>query len=360
MTLIKRFRVPKQPNLSIWFSIGIFLLVLAGILSYRIGRLSKDNLKNLATLNQVLPDFNRQSLGQLKHQINDLEAEFLALVYLFDPPEKEIKKDYDLSIYFIEELGEISQSLKLKAANIQINYPNLGFKETLPEEKEARYMLRQLYSLKDVVSSGMDCGINFISILPQAIESRGILDGMKIAKSRIEFTAPAPALIEFMIQMSEIVPLTSIEFLHIESQDSSFKVEMILSCTVIEVDYKDSRIPFTPLNIKDILSEQEKFVNTLRSGNPFSVAKPQEFTQVQAAKALEQLKKQLPRFLYRGKAVLKSKEVAVIEDTLYQETLFVAPQENLGSFILQELEESQIVLKNINNNQQIIIKRGEE
>jgi len=88
-------------------SVIMFLLLLAWFLHSRIAQLREDNLKNLATLNQVLPSFNNQTSDQLKQNINQLEAQLLAFSYLFDPPEKQIKKDYDLPIYFVEELSKV-------------------------------------------------------------------------------------------------------------------------------------------------------------------------------------------------------------------------------------------------------------
>jgi len=356
LTMNKRFKFISL----VFIVIGLFLLIPAFVLSSCIAKRTQDNLRNLATLNQVSPGFNVQTLGQLKQEIKQLEEHLLALVYLFDPPDKEISKDYDLPIYFVDELSKTSQFLKLKAINKGISYPDLGFKETLPDELEARYLLRQLYALKEVVSRGMDCGVKFISITPQPIEDLGILAGIKVAKTRIEFISAAPAFIEFIIQVSEIVPLDSIESVLLSrSEDSTFKVDMTLSYTVIDTDWKAQEIQFTPLNIRDVFMSQEKFINMLRGDNPLSVAVPAETKEELPAQAGVQ-PKQLARFLYRGKAVLKTKEVAVIEDTLNQEIVFLALQEKIGDFILKELQDFQIILKNINNDQETIIKREGE
>lgn len=334
---------------------GLFLLISALLLSSCIAKVTKNNIKNLATLNQVLPGFNKQTLDKLRQEISQLEGHLLALAYLFDPPDKEITKDYDLPIYFVDELSKTKQFLKLKAVNKGMNSPDLGFKETLPDEKEAKYLLRQLYTIKEVVSRGMDCGVNFISISPQPIEDLGIFSGVKAAKTRIEFTASAPALIEFLIQASEIVPLDSVETILLKSEESAFKADMTLSYTVIDADWKDKKINFTPLNIRDVFGSQEKFISILRSNNPFSVVIPPEIKEELPVEAAEQTKKP-SRFLYRGKAVLKTKEVAVIEDTLNQETVFLGLQEKIGDFILKELQDFQIILKNINTGQEIIVK----
>lgn len=352
-----RFRLSKQSTL---LASGIlFFLLLAWFLNSRIAGLTKENLKNSAALNQVLPGFNEQALKRLKEDITRLEAQLLALAYLFDPPQKQLKEDYDLPIYFIEELSNIKRALKMKSGDKKVSYPDLGFKETLPDEKEARYLLKQLYVFREVVNRGVDCGLNFNSVTPLPSEDSGISPGVKVAKARAEFTASVPALMEFLIQTSELAPLDSIETILLKSEDSIFKADMTLSHILIEDDWKDKRIPFTPLNMKDIFGSQEKFINILRVSNPFSSLKPPEAQEELPAQAGGEPKK-LARFLYRGKAVLKTKEVAVIEDTLSQETVFLSLQEKIGDFILKELQDVQIILKNINNGQEIIIKREEE
>ena len=353
----KVFRLSKQSTLLA--SVILFLLLLAWFLNNRIAGLTKDELKNSATLNQVLPGFNVQALKQLKEDKLKLEAQLLALAWLFDPPQKQLKEDYDLPIYFVEELSKSKQSLKMKSSDKKVSYPDLGFKETLPDEKEAIRLLKQLYVIREVVNRGIDCGLNFNSVTPLPLEDSGISSGVKVAKTRAEFTASAPALIEFLIQISELIPLDSIETILLKSQDSIFKADMTLSHIVIEADWKDKTIPFTPLNIRDVFGSQEKFINILRVSNPFSVNKPPEAQEELPAQAGEQPKK-IARFLYRGKAVLKTKEVAVIEDSLSQETAFLALEEKIGDFILKELQDFQIILKNINNDQEIIIKREEE
>jgi hypothetical protein len=358
--MIKRFSLTKHSHLLVLLVIGLCLLIPAVLLSGRIARLTKDNLKSQAALNQVLPGLDKQTLGQFQQEVNQLlEAKLLPLTYLFDPPEKGIKKDYDPTIYFVDELDKISRSLKTKAAGKQVNYTDLGFKEKLPDEKEARYLLKQLYALAEVVSRGIDCGVDFIAITPQAVEDLGGLAGIKVARTSLELTAPTPALLEFIIQISQITPLISIESLLLKSQDSVFKLEITLNQTLIEADWKDKGIPFHPLNIKEAFLEQGTFINTLRASNPFSVPSLEETAELPIQVGSGQPKR-LPRFLYQGKAMLKSKEVAVIEDTLNQKTVFLAPQERIGDFILIELTGAQIILKNINNNQEIIIKREEK
>ena len=82
MVNMKVFRLSKQSTLLA--SVILFLLLLAWCLNNRIAGLTKDELKNSAVLNQVLPGFNEQALKQLKEDILKLEAQLLALAWLFD------------------------------------------------------------------------------------------------------------------------------------------------------------------------------------------------------------------------------------------------------------------------------------
>ena len=353
----KIFRLSKQYILLV--SVILFLLLLTWFLRNRIARLAEENRINLAALKQVMPGFDARTLEKFEQDKSRLEAELLAFAYIYDPPDKEIKNDYDLPIYFVEELGKVKQSLKAKADDKKISYPDLGFKETLPDEKEARYLLKQLYVIKEALNPGMDAGVNFTSVIPQPAEDLGISAGIKLAKIRTEFTASGSALISFLIRLSEIVPLDSVEHILIKAQDSTLKTDMTLSYFVIEADWKDKTMTFIPLNIKEIFSQDEKAISSLRANNPFAMYGAQEPKGLPSQASAEQ-SKESPRFLYQGKAVLKSKEVAVIEDTLNQETIFLAEGERTGDFTLKELKELQIILKNINSGQETIVKRQEQ
>ncbi|MDD4980717.1 MAG: hypothetical protein PHC54_05565 [Candidatus Omnitrophica bacterium] len=356
--MIKNFNVARQSVFLVLLVSGALLAIPAAVLSGRIALITKDTFKNQAILNQVMPGLNNQTLALLKEDKDQLlETQLLPLVYLFDPPQKEIKKDYDPAIYFVDQLDNINQALKNKAIGKKVNYKDLGFKEKLPEEKEARHLLKQLYVLQEVVNTGIDCGINFVSITPQPPEDLSGLSGVKAANARLELAAPASAFLEFVIQASQIVPLVSIDSMLLQSQGSDFKIEMVISQTLIEADWKDKGLPFSPLNLEDVFLGQERFINILRGNNAFSVPKPQEPAPAQVSAAGAEQPKQAPRFLYRGKATLKSAEVAVVEDTLNKKTVFLAPQGKIGDFMLKELKAQEIILKNTTNGQEITIKR---
>lgn len=356
--MIKTFSLAQYSPFVVLLAASLLLLIPAALLSGRIALLTKDNLKAQAALNQIFPGLNMQALELFKKETNQLlETKLLPLVYILDPEDKAIKEDYDPAIYFVDELDKINQSLRMKASAKKVNYTDLGFKEKLPEEKEARPLLKQLYGLQEIVAKGIDSGVNFVSITPEAQEDIAGLPDVKIMKSRLELTAPAVSLLEFIIQIGEATPLFFIESLLLKSQDSILKAEMTVSQNFIDTDWKDKGIPFNPLNRKDMFLAEDRSINTLRASNLFSVPKAEASTGSSQAALPAQEAKQSARFLFRGKAMLKAKEVAVVEDTLSKRTVFLAVEEKIGDFILKELKEQEIILKNRINGQEIRVKR---
>ena len=121
-------------------SVSLCLLILAIFLNQQIQSLKKNNLKNKSILNQALPGFSASAIGVFNHEVGDLEAKLKELSGIFDSTEQWAKKEYDLSIYFVQELDRIKQLLNEKAKQKQLSYPELNFKEKLPTEKESSYL----------------------------------------------------------------------------------------------------------------------------------------------------------------------------------------------------------------------------
>lgn len=340
--------------------VALSLLVLSGFLKARTEVIKRNNGKNLAILNAALPGFNQGRVAGLRQEMRDLEAGLTDLSYIFDPKERWFKKDYDLSIYFIEELGEVNRFLKQKALEKQVNPVDLGFKEKIPPESEAIYLLSQLYGLKEVLSLGMDYGINFKSVGPEGMKEQGGIPGIKVVKSRMKLTCPAQGLIEFMIQLTEHVPLVSLESFSAKLVEGSFfEVDLALAHLVIEPSLLGILEPQKPSLslLKKISLEQQDFIKSLRSKNPFFVANTKEALSLPQTEIILGQPKAFVRFFYRGKAKLKAKEVVVIEDTLNQETVFLALQEKLGNLVLKDFSDEQIILENLDDGKQIIIKK---
>ncbi|MDD4940062.1 MAG: hypothetical protein PHE18_06660 [Candidatus Omnitrophica bacterium] len=351
----KVFKLSKRLTALI-FSI-IALALLASFLKSRIAVLKNEQAKDLAVLENVLPGFDAEALKKLNKDIADLETELARMASVFDPDKNKVKKDYDLPIYFVEELSKTKEALKAKAADKGITYPELGFKETLPDDKEAVYLLKQLNIIKEAVEKGMDSEVNFNSITPQAMEDLG-MGGIKLLKTSLEFTAGAREMIDFLIRLSESVPISSVETMLVKQQGPGFRANMALDNVVIETDWKEKPIRFAPLNLKEIFFGQEKNISSLRANNPFLGTQSLEPASLPPQPPAEV--KQGERFLYQGKAILRSKEVAVLEDTLRKETFFLAVGEKEGGFILKSMTDTELILKNAVTGEEISVKRQEK
>lgn len=343
--------------------IGV-LLILGLFLRIQIEVVKRANLRNQIALKEGFPGFNKQSLQQLKQEIRNSKIKIARLAGIFDPKEKWLKNDYDLSIYFVEQVGEINRFLKAKSVEKQISIPELAFKEKMPAESEAFYLLSQLYGLQEIINLGIDYNIQFQSINPLEIQKLDGLPEIRLAGSRIEFICPAEGLIEFILQLSQLIPRPSIESLSLQSQEDNFQMVLTLNNILVNLDWKDKQEFYAYVqDSKEGLEPQEQnWDRVLRGSNLFFVPAQKEMSSSDQAQAASKTKKpkQEARFLYRGKATLKSKEVVVIEDTLNQETLFLAPGDSVGNFTLDSFSTDQALLKNADNGQEIIIKREEE
>jgi hypothetical protein len=334
----------------------IILAAGAGIQQRELSRLKKMSNQDLAPLRETMPDFDSRALAKLKQEAAALEDKLIGLSAIFDPRYKWIKKDYDLSIYFIEELGTVRQFLKAKGLAKKVAVPELGFKEKLPSEQEALYLLSQLYAIKETVSLGMDYGINFKTITPLAVaEAKSV--GGNLIRSRFEMSSPGATLIEFILQLNEIVPRVVFNSLSLKSNEQNFDVDLVLEQVAI-----DSGLP--PANPAAVLQAQVRalsgeastdYVHVLRNNNPFVI--PALPPQTDATGQAVEPARQKSRFIYRGKARKQSRQVVVVEDSLNQETVFVGLEERIGNFTLIDFSDDAIVLKNIQDNTELIIKR---
>lgn len=340
------------------------LLISGLVLNAKADFLKKQNLKNKAALTQGLSGVGSRGIEELKAEIRNLKTRIMYFSVMFDPKDRWLKKDYDLSIYFVEELGKLNLSLKTKAIEKKVDFQELGFKEKLPSESEAFFLLSQLSGISGIVDLGLDYSINFKSLAPQGVEDLEALPEIKLAKTRVALSCPAQGLIEFIIGLNEIIPRPFVESFLLKSLDSVFEMDLNVDNTIVGLDWKDKEeFSVSSGEIKKaVLSEQEeKFIRVLRGTNPFlTLAKEaQALAQEGQAAAKSEKPKIQQRFFYQGKATLKSKEVAVIEDTLNQETIFLGPGERIGNFMLKKILSGQIVLENVEDKKETVIKRIE-
>jgi hypothetical protein len=356
-----------KPNKYHFIVVGLAVAILLFVGLFSAGRLKllkERNSKNMATLNQFLPGFNDQSLVQFKQEIKDLKAHLAKVAGVFDPKDRWFKKDYDLTIHFMEELGKINQLLRTRAVQKQVNFPDIVFKEKLPSEQEAFYLLSQLYGIKEVASLGMDYNIAFKSLIPLGIDDVQAVPGIKIAKSNMELICPAQGLIEFIIQLNTIIPKPFIGSISLKSKDTVFDINLAISNIVMDLAWKDKQDLYVSSDIKDIKEvlppKELDSIRILRNMNPFLVAQATRPALPELETAVKTEAAQVPRFIYRGKALLKSKEVVVIEDTLNKETVFLDLKEKIGGFLLKEFSDTQIILENMDDGKETIIEREEK
>ncbi|MFH1457802.1 MAG: hypothetical protein ABIG31_01380 [Candidatus Omnitrophota bacterium] len=355
-----KYRLNKYHFIVVSLVIICLLLAFLFMLA-RLKILKGKSSKNIAMLEEVLPGFNEQSLEQFKRQIQSLKMRLVRLAAVLDPKDRWLKKDYDLTIHFVEELGSINAFLRSKAIEKKTNFPDIVFKEKLPSEREAFYLLSQLYGIKEVVSLAIDYNITIKSITPLGIEDVKGVSGLKVTKSNVELACPATGLIEFIIELNDILPKPFIEAVSLKSEDSIFDVNVTISNIVIDLPWKDQEeFKITGSDAKGDLSPQDQdSIRTLRNSNPFFI--PQVVEPVtENSPAVKTEPAPGPRFLFRGKARLKSKEVLVIEDTLKKETTFLSLGDRIGNFILKEFSGDQAVLENTQEGKIIIIKQEEK
>lgn len=401
---IKKFNLNNKKLILI--IIGSFLLILAGLLNGYAAKLSRNNLKNVAILSQVSPKFDSQTLRKLQEETKDLKKQIINLADVIDPKERWVKKDYDLSVSFVEELNKINQFLKSRIKNKQaegsalppdklrtggssasldktsvpfaqnlkqsqrINYSDLGFKEKLPGEKEAIYLLNQLYGLKEVVNLGVDYGVTFDSVNPLSMDSVEELKdkrAIKQLKTAIELTSSAEGLIEFLIGLMDITPAVFIDNISLNFLDPlSLKAELTLSHFVIEPELwgslgalgrREDVKKFSSLFSKDAIIEQQNYERILRRKNPFLAVVAKQIDTGGRFAQVSDTPKQIKRFFYRGKATLKGKEVVVIEDALNKETVFLSIGETISNFNVKNFTDEYVVFENINDNKEMTIGR---
>lgn len=362
-----------------WGGACVALMAMGLILGGQIQGLKKKNELNLQRLNEVLPGFNERSVTLLKKEISSTMDYIGDLSGVFDTKGRWMNKDYDLSIHFVEQLAKINRQLKEKASGKQVNLAQLGFQEQLPSQEDALYLLSQLDSLKKVLDLGMEYGIDFNSINPQAVgkpkEPAVALKGVKKAVpqeekagqileagfrnllSSIQVKTTAEPLVQFLIQMNELTPKVFLSSFSLKKEGSYLNINIILNSLILEkedlgIKSQEGAPPF-------VLKEERASLETLRASNPFIV--PQAKGAVLSFEETKSQEEQIPqkqkeRFFFRGKALLQSREVAVIEDSLNQETHFLARGERIGKFVLAEFSDSQAVLKDILENKELILE----
>jgi hypothetical protein len=342
----------------------ILLAVSAGMqwsLRGRLSALVKASLKQRALLAQALPNFTERSAVLLAKEVLTRKEQLAGSISLFDPKDAWLKKDYDLSIYFVEELSKANQALASEALAKGISFPELGFKEKLPQEEEAAILLSQLFGIKRVAQLGIEQGMRFKSIIPLGADPVPGLSAIRAAATRIELTAPSQSLIEFIIQLQEVIPKACVVSLSVKSAGQFFDIDLSLANIIVDMSSEQLQMlaAFPKPKAVSLDAHQQVFARALRSSNPFFVPPPVEVLAVEGDSAKQQQLKPARRYIYNGTAVLRAKSVVIIEDTLRNETLFVGKDEKLGDFIVDSFDSESAALRNSLDHKELILKRGE-
>jgi hypothetical protein len=383
LKLSAKIKKRQQANSFLWET-GVFFILLgvAIILHFQAQgvkkKISRDNVQLAALKNQ--------SVSQLERQIKDLKTSLIKLAAVFGNKERYRLKDYDMSICFVEELNKVNQFLKMKAGEKKVDFPTLVFQEQLPSEEQALYLLNQLHALKEVANLGMDYGVNFTSVIPEEFEketaqakaptpaksakelkppqeAKADIEGAKTLFSRIDLICPAENLLEFIIQLNRLVPKVFFESLAIKNEETVFKVSLRLAQIALNTDWYRQPLSAGGVIPADLAEQEQPSVDSLRQNSPFSLPPKKTLPALEqlAGDGGKQTEAVVPkRFFYRGKATLKSQEVAVIEDVLNQETVFLKPGGRVGNFLLKDFSAEEVTLQNTENSEELIVKRQEQ
>ncbi len=354
-------------------TMNIVLLAAAIFLAIQIGLMKNNILRNDEVLKQTYPGFNPQIIPQLRGEIDYVKTQLVETCDLFDPKDNSLRKDYDLSIYFVEELSKANRALKQKAQDKQLNFNEFNFKEKVPSDREAYSMINQLLGLEKAVDLGLDYGINFKSVEPGVTENLDAIPGIRQQKSQIKMMCPGSSIMDFITGFNQAVPHLSFESFIFLLKGSYFEADLNVSHIICDrkaldiaqspEQFKDKAV--TPSQaMKELNAKQEDLARILKINNPFKregEQKNEPREQPQASAQQKEEKKDEERFFYRGKAILRSKEVAVIEDTENQETIFAARGDNVGNFILKDFSDEQAVLgASSPGAKDVVIKRADE
>jgi hypothetical protein len=348
---------------------GLFLL--AGfILNQRLLMLEKDNRSTAGKINKEVAGFNKESLARLKRETSGLRLKVSEMLGRLDPRQRWIKKDYDLTIHFVEELGKANQVLREKAKDKGVNFAELEFEDKLPSEEEAVLLLNQLNSLREIVNLGLQYQVSFRAISPLGSEEVKGMPEVKQLKSRLELSCPTQFLMDFIIGTEDILPRACLEALQLKARDSSFEATLELKHIAVsplkltqeeseELAQRNKKLPLAD-------SRKEEYTRTLRNNSPFFAYEPPKPPEVvgppsSGPKPPAKETSSAGRFVYHGRGLLKGEEVAVIEDTLSKETVFLGVANKLaGIFLLKSFSEEQAVLKNMQTKEEIVIRLLEE
>jgi len=333
----------------------IFLIFYLFFLSYKIKIIDKSKQSIVNSISPQCYGVEREDLEEFKSRVKTLEQRLLGLVQLFDPVRRQYPQGYEVSLYFVEQLQKAEESLKLKAKNRGLKFLGFGFKDELPSEKEAVFYLKQLDVLEVLIDTGLDHDIDFESINPQegADQKDEDIDFVRLL-IRLEFVITPSHFVEYVSKINEMVPLLNIKSLKAEEVKDKLVVSLLLEQLHSAAEWRNKKL-IEPIDKNEIIKGSEDYLSILRGTNPFFQVKSEliETTTLKASSKEGLGKKE--RFIFRGSAVFREKPVAVIEDTLNKETLFISKGEYIADFQLREFSRDNAILISLEDGEEEVV-----
>ncbi len=350
------------PKKQVYLILG-YICVALGVLWFFLSGITAKQNKDYEQLNKALKvqglKLNKDTITNMRKIEDKALLDSAGILEVFDSrQERLIKKGYDASIFFVEELKNITRSLNEKASAKQVQVSALGFKEELPSEADAVYLLKQLYCLQKVILSGIDAGVNFTEISPGALPKKSENEQFILLNSKISFTCQPKDWVEFLSGISSIRPLMLVSSMSATKTESGLSGNIVLEQLVIDDKLRYSG-DVKPFNLDSYYQIEGNYLAALRAANLFFVPPAKEPSNVTEEKPIESVPVK-PRFYYRGKVISRGAPQAVIEDTLNQETLFLGKGAKIAGYIMENITDEEAMLRNTVDGQELILKMSRE
>jgi hypothetical protein len=314
-----------------------------------------------AQLDDALGAFSEKKVVDLRAAVSSSAVRLAALGALFDPRAKWTRSNYDMSILFAEELNRSSTELKALADSRQTDFSGFSFTDKLPSESDAALLLGQLYAMRSVaelaVASGAD--VSLAKPLPPTKESA--LPDTREVPAEMELAFPHATVMDFLIRMNGIVPKLCSQALKVRVEPESVYVSLkysTLSVSLSDIQGIDGKITVAQVPDESYPAGIDTAVSLLRSKSPFLIPVKQTGVEEDVTQPPEE-EKPAQRFFYKGRALLRTKQVAVIEDAMRKETLFLSVGDRFDNFRLKNFSETEVILEG-SDNFLTVIKREDE
>lgn len=327
---------------------SLALLLLLGF-SFKAGSLKKENVKLMKKIGEPVSEKN---LEKLKLETESMERKILFFLNLYSKKKEEIP-EVNKRLYFAQKASELQKRLKRRAELNLVKAPLFEFSSELPAEKEVDIFLKDLEILEEVVNLGIKENLDFEKINLLKTEDVGEVPLLKKIGVEISLGGKKSNVFSFLDSCLENLLFLDIEELILSEEAEKIlvylkPVSLILSSKFAQEVNKELK----PFNFSSFL-RVKKSVRTKFLNNKIWGESP-EFKKSLKKEATGQRQE---RFYYRGLAVLKGKEVVVIEDASSGDFLFLALGQKIGEYKLKDFTPEEITLESLKNKKELIIKR---